>query len=103
MNDELEYFPEFMTSLPTSGVDGTLKKRFKSPLTKHLKGKVRAKTGTLTQPISVSSLAGYINHKDHGLLAFAIIQNGKRSKNQPNILDLRFSQERALVKILSSL
>ncbi|MDB2447173.1 D-alanyl-D-alanine carboxypeptidase/D-alanyl-D-alanine-endopeptidase [bacterium] len=103
MSSELESFPEFLASLPTSGVDGTLKKRFKSPLTKHLKGKVRAKTGTLTQPVSVSSLTGYVNHKDHGLLAFSIIQNGKLGKPQPNILDLRLSQERILVKTITSL
>lgn len=103
MTEELEYFPEFLASLPASGVAGTMKKRFSSPMTKHLKGRVRAKTGTLSQPISVSSLSGYINHKDHGLLAFAIIQNGEKGKSQPNILDLRLSQERILVKALSAL
>jgi len=100
---DLGYFPEFLASLPTSGKEGTLKNRFKSPLTRHLVGRVRAKTGTLSQPVSVSSLAGYINHKDHGMLAFAIIQNGRGGKKQPNILDLRFSQEKILVKTLSSL
>lgn len=47
---------EFITALPVSGIDGTLKGRLKSPL---LKGKIRAKTGTLSES-GVNNLAGYI-------------------------------------------
>lgn len=47
---------EFITALPVSGIDGTLKNRLQSPL---LKGKIRAKTGTLSES-GVNNLAGYI-------------------------------------------
>lgn len=103
MSSELESFPEFLSSLPTSGVDGTLRSRFSSPLTKHLQGRIRAKTGTLTSPVSVSSLSGYVSHQEHGLLAFSIIQNGLAGKTQPAISELRLSQEKMLVAMLSSL
>lgn len=97
-----EAFFDFVVSLPVSGKTGTLEERFisdKSP--KSLVGLVRAKTGTLSKPVSVSSLAGYVKHKKHGLLSFAIIQNGKKgSKKQPSILDLQLSQELFLAKIM---
>lgn len=47
---------EFITALPVSGIDGTLKGRLNSPL---LKGKIRAKTGTLSES-GVNNLAGYL-------------------------------------------
>ena len=57
----LDLFPEFLSSMPASGWDGTLKDRFKKhDRTIKLVGKVRAKTGTLTEPRTVSSLAGYM-------------------------------------------
>ncbi len=51
-------------------MDGTLKKRMTEP---HLKGKVRAKTGSMT---AISSISGYLTTKDEETLAFSIIQNG---------------------------
>ena len=80
MYQSMDTFPEFLASLPASGWDGTLEDRFKGKRLKHLVGKVRAKTGTLTKPISVSSLAGYMGHPKHGMLAFAIIENGKKKR-----------------------
>ena len=51
-----KYLPEYLSALSVSGVDGTLKSRFKkSPL----KGLVRGKTGTLNS-YGVSTLAGYM-------------------------------------------
>jgi D-alanyl-D-alanine carboxypeptidase/D-alanyl-D-alanine-endopeptidase (penicillin-binding protein 4) len=51
-----QYLPEYLSALSVSGVDGTLKNRFKkSPL----KGLIRGKTGTLNS-YNVSTLAGYI-------------------------------------------
>ncbi len=61
-----------------------------------LRGIVRAKTGTLTEPVAVSALAGYLQHPTCGLLAFAILQNGRASQPQPGIADLHQSQEKAL-------
>jgi D-alanyl-D-alanine carboxypeptidase/D-alanyl-D-alanine-endopeptidase (penicillin-binding protein 4) len=62
--------PEFFSSLPIAGVDGTLKRRFKnSDLERHL----RAKTGLLN---GVASLAGYLQDDQGGLISFAIMYNG---------------------------
>ena len=103
ISKNFEMFPEFLNALPKSGINGTLKKRFKQSRMKSLLGKVRAKTGTLTQPVSVSSLAGYLQHKTHGIIAFSIIQNGISGKKQPNILVMRQAQEIGLVNILKKI
>jgi serine-type D-Ala-D-Ala carboxypeptidase/endopeptidase (penicillin-binding protein 4) len=97
MESRFDIFPDFLASLPTTGSDGTLKKRFRNQrpnsVTKHL----RAKTGTLTQPIAVSSLAGYVRHPDMGLVAFAIIENGiQGAPSQPAVSNLRRRQEAIL-------
>ena len=93
MSKHWEVFPDFLASLPTAGETGTLEKRFKSLRTSPLRGQIRAKTGTLSDPYTVSSLAGFIHHKNHGLIAFSIIHNGKPGKKQPRILDLQEKQE----------
>ena len=93
---KFRYFPEFLASLPVSSRDGTLKDRF----AEIPKGAVRAKTGSLTEPISVSSLAGYLNHKTHGLIAFAIIDNGKPKSRQPSLFDLRKRQDHIIKNLL---
>jgi len=90
-----------LSSLPASGVDGTLKDRFKKSKFRGLIGNVRAKTGTLTEPVSASSLAGYVRHPVHGMVAFAIIQNGITGKKQPSIGALRDSQEESLLFFLN--
>jgi len=98
---KMSVFPEFLSSLPASGVDGTLKDRFKKSKFRGLIGNVRAKTGTLTEPVSASSLAGYVRHPVHGMVAFAIIQNGITGKKQPSIGALRDSQEESLLFFLN--
>lgn len=90
------YFPELLASLPIAGVDASLKDRFKKAELAKLRGQIRAKTGTLSDPVSVSSLAGYIHHPKQGLHAFVIIENGVVKKPQPNLMDLRYGQEQAL-------
>ncbi len=62
-----EVFLPFYESLPVAGVDGTLQNRMKQA---GLRGKVRAKTGSVT---GVSSLAGYVTAGNGHLLAFVII------------------------------
>ncbi len=62
--------PEFFSSLPIAGVDGTLKKRFRNS---DLERRVRAKTGLLN---GVASLAGYLQDDEGGLIGFAIMYNG---------------------------
>ncbi len=59
---------EFISALPIAGVDGTLKQRLKN-----VAWKVRAKTGTMSD---VVSLAGYAVSKDREPIAFVIIING---------------------------
>ena len=61
------YLPEYLNALSVSGIDGTLKSRFKKSA---LKGLVRGKTGTLNS-YGVSSLAGYLL-LPKGTYAFAI-------------------------------
>jgi D-alanyl-D-alanine carboxypeptidase/D-alanyl-D-alanine-endopeptidase (penicillin-binding protein 4) len=49
-----QYSPEFQASLPLSAMDGTLRRRFRSP---DMEGRLRMKTGSLKD---VSALAGYV-------------------------------------------
>ena len=67
------YTPEFIYALSIAGVDGTLKTRFKKS---HLKGIVRAKTGTLNTR-GVSNLAGYVMLPQK-TYAFVILVNNKK-------------------------
>lgn len=60
---------EFISSLPLSGIDGTLKNRLR---TNGCKGNIRAKTGTM---LSVSSLSGYIYTVKNNLVIFAIMMD----------------------------
>ncbi|MBQ49939.1 MAG: D-alanyl-D-alanine carboxypeptidase/D-alanyl-D-alanine-endopeptidase [Zetaproteobacteria bacterium] len=94
--NDMNVFPEFISSLPSSGKDGTLRKRFSKRETHKFRGLIRAKTGTLSQPFSVSSIAGYLRHETHGLVAFAILENGLSGRAQPSILDIRERQDFAL-------
>ena len=62
--------PEFLSALPISGTDGTLKKRMRQVM----KEKVRAKTGYLT---GVVSLAGYLEPRGGGTpITFVFFYNG---------------------------
>jgi len=69
---DFRLFPEYVSSLPIAGVDGTLKNRMKEgPALRW----VRAKTGLLT---GVISLAGFIGLEDGEVLTFAFIYNGPK-------------------------
>lgn len=103
VEQRMDVYPEFLASLPATGWDGTLKKRFDRPETELLKGLVRAKTGTLSEPVSVASLAGYFRHPKHGLVAFAILENGVAGASQPAITDLRARQDQVLAAFMSKL
>jgi len=61
--------PELVTALSTSGVDGTLRRRLGEP---ELRGRVRAKTGTLA---TVTALAGYAATDSARPVAFVVIVN----------------------------
>jgi D-alanyl-D-alanine carboxypeptidase/D-alanyl-D-alanine-endopeptidase (penicillin-binding protein 4) len=100
MEKSMTVFPDFIASLPASGWDGTLKRRFAKGESFDLRGQARAKTGTLTEPVSVAALAGYMRHPQHGLIAFCIIENGVEGAPQPPIADLRERQDQALVSFM---
>lgn len=93
---DFRIFPDFLASLPNGGETGTLKGRFHFNEGDDLRGNVRAKTGTLSEPVTVSALAGYLQHQSFGLVSFAILQNGVETKPQPNLTELQQSQEKAL-------
>jgi D-alanyl-D-alanine carboxypeptidase/D-alanyl-D-alanine-endopeptidase (penicillin-binding protein 4) len=61
--------PEFLSSLPVAGVDGTLESRMGGS---HSLRRVRAKTGTMR---GVSSLSGYVLMNDNREVIFSIIMN----------------------------
>jgi serine-type D-Ala-D-Ala carboxypeptidase/endopeptidase (penicillin-binding protein 4) len=63
-NDE-----DFTTMLPVGGTDGTLENRMKS---KRMKGRITAKTGSLSH---VSALSGYVNRRSGKRYAFSILAN----------------------------
>ncbi|MFW5741433.1 MAG: D-alanyl-D-alanine carboxypeptidase/D-alanyl-D-alanine-endopeptidase [Myxococcota bacterium] len=66
---------EYVAHLAVSGVDGTLRWRFRD---KSSRGRVRAKTGTLA---SVASLSGYVMRDGpHAPVAFSILVNGVNGK-----------------------
>ena len=66
------------TSLPVSGVDGTLKNRMEFfPL----KGNVRAKTGSMS---GVSALSGFICFKDGRPIIFSVLINGFIKQDSKN-------------------
>ena len=62
-----EVMPEFLSSLPIAGVDGTLKNRMQGVSAEKV---LRAKTGTLS---GVSALAGYTVTADDEVFAFGIL------------------------------
>ena len=96
---DFSLFPDFLASFTVPGAEGSLKDRFKD-LDEALKGKIRLKTGTRITPVSTSSLAGYVDHPQHGLVAVTIIQNGVKGKAQPNLLEMRKAQDEGLMSFL---
>ena len=63
-------------AIPTAGRTGTLENRFTTTQSKCAVGKVWAKTGTLSD---VVSLAGFTKGADGRVKAFAFVVNGKDS------------------------
>lgn len=67
MYQNFELMPEYLSSLPIAGVDGTLRDRMQGVSAEKM---LRAKTGTLS---GVSALAGYTITADDEVLAFGIL------------------------------
>ena len=71
-----EWAPEFLSSLPIVGVDGTMRNRLKdSPAT----GRARVKTGTLRDVVSV---AGYVRNADGELCILVGIINHPQASHK---------------------
>lgn len=79
-------------NLAVSGVDGTLAREMHSP---KLRGMIKAKTGTLSHPYGISSLAGICEAPNGHILAFAIMDS------EMSVLDARVLQ-RKLCELLRS-
>jgi D-alanyl-D-alanine carboxypeptidase/D-alanyl-D-alanine-endopeptidase (penicillin-binding protein 4) len=79
----------FRRSLSVAGVDGTLRGRFRSSL----RGRVIAKTGTLT---GVIALSGLLDGPDGRTLAFALVTNGH---SQGRKLAVRAAHEQVLTEL----
>lgn len=72
-------------NLSVSGTDGTLMREMTGPKTR---GKIKAKTGTLSHPYGISSLAGICDGTDGHKLAFAIMDC------EMSVLDARVLQRK---------
>jgi serine-type D-Ala-D-Ala carboxypeptidase/endopeptidase (penicillin-binding protein 4) len=70
------YAQPFINSLPISGTDGTMGGRLSK-----VRGKVMAKTGTIT---FVKALAGYAQSSNNETFAFVVISNNQTRTNNPN-------------------
>ena len=64
-----EWAPEFVSSLPIAGVDGTIRNRMKGT---PAQGNLHAKTGTLDK---ARSLSGYVTTADGRMLLFSALCN----------------------------
>ncbi len=65
-------YRQLMRNLSISGVDGTLRRLISDP---RLRGKIHAKTGTLSHPYGISSLAGYCRGADGHDLCFVLLDS----------------------------
>ena len=72
-------------NLSVAGVDGTLAREMTGSNTR---GKIKAKTGTLSHPYGISSLAGICEGSNGHVLAFAIMDS------EMSVLDARVLQRR---------
>lgn len=69
MKQKSKWFDAYQQSIPLTGMEGTQKNYFQDSV---LKGKVHAKTGSMTR---VRSMAGYLTTKGGRVIAFAIMIN----------------------------
>lgn len=76
------------SGMPTAGVSGTLKDRFATADTRCARGKVRAKTGWLSDVVSLSGTAYGVDGKQR---IFAIIENGAPDPARARLAIERFA------------
>lgn len=73
---DFRIFPEFLSALPISGVDGTLRNRFKG---QDAVGWIRAKTGLLNGAIG---LAGFAGDESGHIYTFVFLFNGAAGREE---------------------
>jgi D-alanyl-D-alanine carboxypeptidase/D-alanyl-D-alanine-endopeptidase (penicillin-binding protein 4) len=76
LKNDFQVQPEFLSSLPIAGIDGTLKKRMNGTPAQRW---VRAKTGLLT---GVTALAGYAGREDGEVFTFVLMHNGSSDESR---------------------
>lgn len=89
--DDFTIYPEFVSGLAISGIDGTLKSRFKNQENPPL---IRAKTGYLD---GVVGLSGYLDRKGSRPMVFTFLYNGGYEK----ALEARNLFDQILIKLNS--
>lgn len=85
-------YNQLMENLAISGVDGTLRRLLSDP---RLNGKIHAKTGTLSHPYGISSLAGYCKGIDGHDLCFALLDS------EMSVLDAHVLQKQLCLALVS--
>ena len=96
------FFPEFLSTLAAPGETGTLHKRLAKIQDTNTKLMFRAKTGTLSEPENVASLAGYSRMKNGQWIAFAFIVNMPKNKHPVSLDDMRNAIDSNIQKISKS-
>lgn len=91
VGQKFQMAPEFISSLPIAGVDGTMKKRLRDA---EVARTVRAKTGLLN---GVVSLAGYAGRKDGKVIPFVFLYNGNADDSH-----VRQTVDQILIKIVEN-
>ena len=78
-------YAQLMQNMSIAGEDGTLRRLLSDP---RVKGRIHAKTGTLSHPYGISSLAGYCKGADGHVLAFALLDS------EMSVLDAHVLQQK---------
>jgi D-alanyl-D-alanine carboxypeptidase/D-alanyl-D-alanine-endopeptidase (penicillin-binding protein 4) len=75
MKKSSHYFPEYFSSLPDAGKEGTLKNCFRDPV---FESRLKAKSGSMTR---VRSYAGYFTASSGNNFVFSIIINNYKGSS----------------------
>lgn len=98
MYHQAALFPAFYGAIPVpvSSITSTLKHGNHQWLTR-----LSAKTGTLTEPVTVRALAGYFRMHDGGFGAFAVIINGTPQRSSIGFYDTVIAYQEDIEAILA--
>lgn len=88
-----DLYAQLMRNLAVSGTDGTLLRLISDP---RVRGLIHAKTGTLSHPYGISSLAGYCKGADGHDLCFALLDS------QMSVLDAHVLQRKLCLAMIKN-